>query len=242
MDFKEDAKKYWPWVAGAVVGYFVIVKLMGSGSTSAAASGASDASVLAAASANAAAANSAATTANNQYQLAQTQLSDQNALATATLQAQSLASGQAAQVANVSAIGGVITNIGTMISSTLASQAQIPVAAINAAAAGNQVALAAAASVASAGVQALPGTLSASAQLVEAQYAPLQSYGSTLVGLADGVASTAASAMNGVAQAGSSGASAAASSSAASVQASNSSSSQMFSTLGTLGTVALLAA
>lgn len=238
LELKEYAH-YWPWAAGAVVGFILIKKVMG-GSGAAASTGASDASVLAGASANAAAANAASTSAGYTYQLNQTALSDKMQFDTATLAAQGLATGQAAQVANVSAIGGVIGQIGTLISGTLASQSVIPVAAINAAARGNQIALAASASVASAGIQALPGTLAASAQLVQAQYAPLQSYGSTVVGLSQSIASTSASAMNGLTNAATSADKSAASASA-SAQAANASTMQTITSVAEIAAMVALA-
>lgn len=222
---KDWAKKHWVLIAAGIAAIYLVSKYFGSSSS--ASSGTSDAATVAGYNAQIAASNAAAQSTSDQYQLAQN-----------TLAAQSEATTQQAQVANTTAIGSVIGQIGSAISSTIAAQSALPAAAINAVSINNQQALAGAATVAATGVVAVPGIMQAGANQIVASYAPVTAFGSTLVGLSQSIASMGMGAFNAVGSTATGGASAAASSAQTAANANANTSAQ----LGQLATTAAIIA
>lgn len=156
--------------------------------------------------------------------------SDANTLATNQLNASINATTQQTQVQAVTAIGSAITGIES-------AGAAIPVAAINAAAAQNQIALQSAAGVAAASVGAIPGVIQGAGQVLAAANAPSYAlYGS----LANSAGAQAVNSLgNNLAQ--SEQASASVSKTAIGVSGQTAqSNNQLIGTVGTIAAIALL--
>lgn len=214
-------KKYGLWIVGGLAAVYLAYKYIGSGSSAAtsagtvsSATGLDDAQYAAYVQAQ-----EAATSQQNAAQLANNQLNAQ------------LAATQGEQTVQETAA------VGSTLSQVITAQDALPAAIVNAATADSQTALMAAASAASAGLSAVPGSIQASADAIAATEQPWDA-------LAQSEGTSQSAAFNSLATSVSNSTAAAASASGSSARASsaaNQSSNSMWSTIGTVATVAALA-
>lgn len=214
---KNFLKEHWVILAGGIAGIYLVMHFVG-GNSAASSSGAT--------STNASDAAAAAAQASNM-------------LASQQLQDQSNAAARQAEVGQTAAVGGVIGNIGSAITSVIAAQSVIPAAAINAASVNNQAALLGAAQVASAGFTSLPSDLNSMTSMIGASYTPLAVLGQSLIGLNDHIGSLGEAAVNAVGSSVSSSAGSAAQSAAASAAANAAATSAVAGAVSTTAKVAM---
>lgn len=197
---KVIVKKYWPIALGAVVVIYLYEKNRNSSSA-----GSQVAYVPSSPDSNTSALQAQLQAA--QIGIAQQQESD--AAASATRQN---------VIQYTAALGGAAQDVGSAIASIYQAEGQLPAQAIASASAQNQTALAAAATVAATGVNALPNYLNAAANTTAAAYIPLTAYANGIGGMVSSVEGNSAATLNAVGGTGKGAAQSAASSAYAGAQ------------------------
>lgn len=118
-------------------------------------------------------------------------------------------------MAYINSVTGLVAATGNAAAAAYQTEAELPAAAINAAAGQNQVALSSAAGVAAAGISATPDYLNAASNLAAASYLPFNSFAKSVGAMVGNVGQSASGILNAIGQSSASSTSAAASSASA---------------------------